>query len=200
MELKTLTDQLFFGGSEEGTNGGIMAALGVTEDQIVYENDIGARPSSNQMFVTFAFPWLAGRVANGPVHNPYVDVLENPEDEDGALLKYANSRPLTIRLYFYGQQSSHLPHQVFELAELAGQYLNASANLDLAVAGISASVIDPGTVRDASTVLNDQQEIRLARDIRLIVDEDFTVAVGTYETFDLSFYAPDDEEEKEITP
>ena len=177
-----------------------MGATGLDEAHVVYEMDSGSRPS--RPFMTFSFPSPAGSVLYGPVANPYVFVSADSEDATKAVLGWDNAHALGLRLIFYGKQPDQSVYEVQSLAQSARQYLVSKANRDLTLAGYGGEihVADSGQIRDASTVLNSETEIRLAMDAQLIIGEAYEVSVEAIEKLILTFTAGAEQEgpEEEI--
>ena len=197
-ELQAMIEQLIFG--SDTVPGGIAGAVGLAEDHVVYELSTGERPS--HPFMSFAFPIPASDVLYGPRHNDYVSVSEDPEAADRAILTWDNARELQLRLYFYGVEPNQTWWDVYAKAQAARGYLNAQANRDLAMAGYGGDihVASPGTIRDASTALNAQEEIRLAIDVPLVVGERYELSVEAIEKLAMTFATYDEPEgpEEEI--
>ena len=179
-DLTDLVNQIVFGTTDPNTppTGGVMAACGLDPGHVVEENDPGERPG--YPFMTFHVIDPGSAVIYGPPHNPYCEVDDDPDDPDGAQLVHRNARRVTLRLYFYGQQPDQQPEEIRGLANKAQRYLTSQLNRELDLLGIAARVADPGGIRDATTVLNDTVEIRLALDVGLIVGEIYSVPVSTF--------------------
>jgi len=179
-DLTDLINQIVFGTTDPSAApaGGVMGACGLDADHVVEENDPGERPA--YPFMTFHLVNPGSEVIYGPLHNPYREVAEDPDNPDGALLAFRNARRITLRLYFYGQQPDQQPEEIRALANKAQRYLAAQINRELDLLGIAARVSSAGSIRDATTVLNETPEIRLGMDVEVVVGEMFTVPVGTF--------------------
>ena len=199
-ELQTLMEQLLFGGSSPEASGGLMEATGLDEAHVVYEMDPGERPA--RPFMTFAFPSPASGVLYGPAANPYVTVTADPAEDTNAVLGWDNAHTLGLRLCFYGKQPEQTIYTIQDLAQAAREYLISKANRDLTLAGYGGEihVSDPGRIRDASTVLNEETEVRLAFDAQLVIGEAVEVSVEAVEKLVMTFKAGSEPEgpEEEI--
>ena len=166
-----------------------MDATGLDEDHVVYELDPGERPS--RPFMTFAFPSPASSVLYGPAANPYVTVDVDSEDDSRAVLGWDNAHTLGLRLNFYGKQPEQTIYAIQSLAQVAREYLVSKANRDLTLAGYGGEihVSDPGLIRDASTVLNEETEIRMALDAQLVIGEAIEFSVEAIEKLVMTFTA-----------
>lgn len=185
-ELQTLMEQLLYGGSLPAASGGLLGATGLDENHVVYELDPGERPS--RPFMTFAFPTPASGVLYGPAGNPYVTVAVDPEDDSRAVLGWDNAHTFGLRLCFYGKQPIYT---IQRLTQAAREYLVSKANRDLTIAGYGGEihVANSGQIRDASTVLNEETEVRLAFDARLVIGEAVEVSVEAVEKLVMTFKA-----------
>jgi hypothetical protein len=177
-DLTTFLDQLLYGGSEEDSEGGISKAAGLTEDRLVYEWDNGERPMG--LFMTFDVPLAEGDVAYGPPHDPPMHQIDDPDDEDAVLLLHENARPFELTLYAYGVVGEHKPGDLHALLKAAQRYLLSQAKMDLFLAGISGRLVSPGQIRNATTVVNESVELRLAMTARFELDDHWSVSVGTF--------------------
>lgn len=222
VDLTPLIDQIFFGtmNPEEDAAGGIMTALELTEDQVVEDDDAGERPSG--LFVTYRI-LDSGKALYGQAIEDYVSIEldpdeapdEVPEDEEGeeggeeggegeeeppmgsALLRYNNARIVGLRIAVHAPAAGYTDLAVLSLARRAQRHLASVTNNELLLLGLDAYVVDPGIVRNATTILNEQIERIFAFDASLVVGETYTVPIKTFETVTLSFQQGVDGEEEE---
>jgi len=202
MTNQEILEHLLFGGTSNTANGGLMLACGLDRSHIADENDAGERPA--YPFLTF-WEGSESRSLYGPRQEQPIEVREilpavPPGTEaDDCILSYRNATELQARLYFYGLRPDQTPAQVMVLVDAAIGYLKTKASEDLRNAGTGAIVIDPGEVRDASTVLNDELEIRYAIDVVLRRDRDYERRTGAIRTISIEVGAPDEHEKVEVS-
>jgi len=178
VDLAKFLDQLLFGSDDEDATDGIKRATGLDEGQIVYEWDNGDRPEG--VFLTFDFPLLEGDPNYGPPHDPPMHQIDDPDDEDAVLLLHENARNFELTLYAYGVVGVHQPPELHSLLQAVRQYLLSRAKMDLLLAGVSGRLVTPGQIRNATTVLNESVELRLAMTARFELDDHWSVSVGTF--------------------
>ena len=201
VDLTPLVQQLLFGRTDPAADvaGGIMTACDLTEAQIVAEDDVGERPDG--LFLTFALPDAGGTSLRGQPHNPYTRVDLDPEDENGCLLVHEKVSRHTLRLSVHAPARMHTSEEVFAVAKRAQRHLESEAQQELNLLGMDALIVDPGRVRDATTLLNRSVE-RVARfEVLLHVGEGYATQCGTFERFTYTLQEGKDEgtqESKEI--
>ena len=201
VDLTPLVQQLLYGRTDPADEavGGIMTACSLTEAQVVAEDDEGDRPTG--LFLTFAVPDAGGTPLRDHPHNPYKRVDPDPDDENGCLLVREKVSRHTLRISVHAPARTYTSEEVFAVAKRAQRYLEAQAQGELNLLGMDALIVDPGTVRDATTRLNRSIE-RVARfEVRLHVGETTTTAVGTFDTMTFTLQEGDDDgtqESKEI--
>jgi hypothetical protein len=196
-DLTPLLNLLLFGGSTPQANGGIRKATGLNEAHVVEFTSPADRPTTP--YVTWIVTDAGGRPLYGPPCNPYVSVVSvEAYEETLNYLHYSNAHEVVLRLEAFGVKPAQTEEGVRAIQEDIGRYLSHQARTELSLAGIKAHVQDVGTVRNATTVLNDEVDIRYARDVTLVVDDEFDVPVETFEKVTISVGAPDGAEEKEV--
>jgi len=199
--LEPLVQQLVFGRTDPSAEaaGGIMAACSLTETQVVAEADIGERPKG--LFLTFAMIEAGGHALRGHPDNPYTRVEEDPDDEHGCLLIYEKVATHTLRLSLRAPARTHTAEAISYLAKLAVRHLESEAPEELSLLGMDALIVDPGVIRDASTVLNRSVERVVRFETRLHVGESWSVPRATFEKVAYTLQEGKDEgtqESKEI--
>ena len=161
-----------------------MVALSLDESHVTEVNDPRDRPKG--LFLTYHIHDGGGRPLYGNADQQYLTVEDDPEDANGYLLGYDNASIIRMTIGIHAPADRYTDLRIRELARIAQRHAISTTNRELNLLGLDARIIDPGRIRDGTTVLNQDVERVAKFELSIVVGESFSVSVGKFDTFTLS--------------